>query len=245
MALTKTKIAVGATAAFLLAAAATILLMLKSSAGRDLAGRETPPGRATIPAAPVDLTAIYTTPASYFDQITAFPAWKTVPRGEHVFDDVTFQIGGMLCLWGGGNAAAGLVFPEERLGIPMNQKFDTLYVFHGAFYVSPPGTPVYEIVFRYADDSSATNQILYGEDVLDWYAPRGKAVPGPTGPNSQLAWHSDNPAGAAIQPVRFCLTAVKNPRPLVEVRSIDLYSSKSRSAACILAFSTTKSKAAK
>ena len=180
MALTKTKIAVGATVVLLLAAVVTILLMLKSTAGHDLAGRETSPGGAPIPAAPVDLTAIYTTPASYFDQITAFPAWKTVPRGEQVFGNVKFQ-----------------------------------------------------------------NHILYGEDVLDWYTIRGQAVAGPTGPNFQLAWHGDNSPGAPVQPVRFCMTAVKNPQPLVEVRSLDLYSSKSRSAACILAFSTTLAKAAK
>jgi hypothetical protein len=97
------------------------------------------------------------------------------------------------------------------------------------------------LVFRYADGSSATNQILYGTDVLDWYTTRGQPVAGPTGPNSKLAWHGDASASAPVQPVRFCLTAVKNPKPAVEVATIDLYSCKSRTAACILAFSTVES----
>ena len=240
MTLKNARIAVGVITGLLLAAIGAVFILLEPAASH-----ETPPSKATIPVAPVDLTATYTTPASYFDQITSFPAWKTVPRGEQVFNHVTFQIGGMICLWGGGNASAGLVFPESRPGIPMHQKFDKLYLLHGAFCTSPSGSPVYEIVFRYADDSSATNQILYGDDVLDWYTSRGRPVAGPTGPNSQLAWHGDNSGDAAVQPVRFCMTAVKNPQPLTEVRSIDLYSSKGRSAACILAFSTTVSKEAK
>jgi hypothetical protein len=64
-------------------------------------------------AALVDMTASYTTPASYFDKITQFPAWKTVPRGFQTFDHVPLQIGGMICLWGGGNAKMGLIFPNR------------------------------------------------------------------------------------------------------------------------------------
>src|SRR6266404_3025659 len=39
-------------------------------------------------AAPLDLTTNYTTPISYFDEITQFPAWKTVPRGRQIFEGV-------------------------------------------------------------------------------------------------------------------------------------------------------------
>lgn len=182
-------------------------------------------------AAPVDMTASYTTPASYLDQITQFPAWKAVPRGSQTFANVPFEIGGMICLWGEGNAKNGLVFPEQLLDIQVKQKFETLYVYHATFFTAPKGTPVYEMVFRYEDGSSATNQLCYGTDVVDWYAPRQGNI-SPSGPRSRLAWKGVSESG---QPLRFCITAVENPQPSLEVSTIDLYSSKHQPAGCIMA----------
>jgi hypothetical protein len=187
-------------------------------------------------AAPLDMTSRIQTPASYFKQIKQFPAWQAVPTGFQTFCNVPLQIDGMICLYGEGNAKMGLKFPEAWPGIPINQKFETLYVYHASFIGSPNGTPVYELVFRYEDGSSATNQILYGDDVLDWYANRGKRVIGPTAARSKLGWHGVAGPDAGNQPLRFCLTAVENPLPAATVTAIDLYSCKSQSAACILAF---------
>jgi len=192
-------------------------------------------------ALPVDMTANYTTPASYFDKITKFPAWKTVPLGFQVFDNVPLQIGGMICLWGSGNAKIGLVFPEQILGIAVNQKFETLYVYHGSFFESPANTPVCEVVFRYEDGSSATNQLLYGADILDWIDNHAKVPAAPTGPNSKLAWVGGDFAPGKNRPLRFCLTAIRNPQPSLEVTSIDLISCKSKTAACIMAMTTGQS----
>lgn len=248
--LTQTKIARGEGAVLLLEAAAAMMLLSACGTGTETPGGATAEHLKPAPAAmeatageqiaatPVDMTGSYTTPASYFDQITQFPAWKTVPRGLQVFGHVPLQIGGMICLWGSENAERGLVFLQQRLGIPIHQKFDTLYVYHGVFYPSADGTPVYELVFRYADDSSATNQIRYKDDLIDWYAPRTEPVEGPTGANSILAWHGDVSPEAPAQPVRFTLTAIKNQKPGIEVATVDLYSCKSKSAPCILAFST-------
>ncbi len=192
----------------------------------------------------LDLTPFYEWQATNFYQAknSAFPSWTVVPRGFQTFAHVPLQIDGMKCLWGSGNAQHGLIFAEELLGIPMNRKFETLYVYHTAFYVARPGTPVYEVVFRYEDGSSATNQVLYGMDVLDWYANRGKTVIGPSGPHSKLAWHGAyHSPGGYTQPLRFCLTALENPQPSLEVTSIDLYSCKSITAACIMAMTPGKS----
>jgi hypothetical protein len=181
------------------------------------------------------------TPASYFKQIKQFPAWRAVPIGFQTFCHVPLQIEGMICLYGEGNAQMGLKFPETWLGIPINQKLETLYVYHATFFVSPNGTPVYDLVFRYEDGSSATNQILYGDDVLDWYAKRGNTGIGPTSQRSKLAWHGEADLGTRKQPLQFCLTAVENPYPDITVTAMDLYSCKSQSAACILAFTPGRS----
>ena len=191
-------------------------------------------------AEPADLTTYYGTPASRFDQITAFPAWKAVPRGFQTFLNVPLQIDGMICLWGDGNAKMGLDFPTEVPGIEVNKKFETLYIYHACFFTSPSGTPVYEVVFHYDDGSSLTNEIRYGVDVLDWYA-NGKTVAAPTGPNSQVAWSGDSVSPGKTQRLRFCLTALENPQPNLKVTSLDLVSSKSRTAGCIMAMTPGKS----
>ena len=197
-------------------------------------------------AVPVDLTASITayhgTLASSFDRITQFPAWKMVPTGFQVFDHVPLQIDGMLSLWGGGNAKAGLVFPEAVPGIKVNQKFETLYVYHCAFYSSAETTPVCEVVFRYEDGSSVTNQMVNGDDLLEWQVSASRRYARPTGPNSKLAWIGGSYSPKKKNtPLRFCLTAIENPQPSLEVTSIDLYSCKSRTAACILAMTAGRS----
>lgn len=190
---------------------------------------------------PADITTPMTTPASQLDNITAFPAWTAVPRGFQTFNNVPFQIDGMICLYGEGNASSGLVFPMECLGIPMGRKFETLYIYHATFYTAKPRTPVASVVFRYEDGTSATNDLLYSADVMDWYANGGPNVLAPTSPRSRIAWHGQYGGNGASQPLRFCMTAMENPNPSLEVTSIDLYSCKSRAAWCLMAMTPGKS----
>ena len=240
MAWAKVKTTVAISTGTLLVVGTTTVLFLELNSPRA-ALPPTGEGANAVPAAtPLDLTANYTTPAFRFDQITQIPAWKTVPRGFQTFANVPFQIGGQFCLWGEGNATTlGLNFPEQITGIKVRQKFETLYVYHGAFFKSADGTPVCAVVFRYEDGSSATNQMLYDDDVLDWVA-KGDPVIGPSGPNSTLAWVGGTFTTNSIHPLRFCLTAIDNPSPSLEVETLDFYSCKSYTAACIMALTTGK-----
>jgi serine/threonine protein kinase len=206
--------------------------------------RVQPSVASTNSAEPVDLTAYYTTPASGFDLFTDFPAWKSVPRGTQLFDQVPLKIGGMFCLWGEGcaNRKPPVIFPEAVTGIQINRQFETLYIYHGSFYTSPEGTPVCDVVFRYEDGSSMTNQMRYGNDFLDWTVNyKVGTVISPTGSNSKLAWVGGSFFPDKIQPLCFCLTAIDNPRPQLPVASVDFYSCKSRTAAVIMAMTTGSS----
>ena len=189
-------------------------------------------------AAPLDLTGNYLGSASDFQ---GSRIWKAVPFGFQVFHHVPLDIGGMMILWGEGNASSGGVFPEQVLGIAVNQKFETLYVYHCTFYGSPNNTPVYDLVFRYEDGDSATNTIRYGVDTLDFNYPSGKKTEGPTGTNTKVAWVGGSFTPDGKRPLLFCLTAIENPKPLLEVKSIDLFSCKNRSAGVILALTTGRS----
>jgi hypothetical protein len=181
-------------------------------------------------ATPIDLTASYATQDDRWD----------VPWDFQVFNDVPLQIDGYMYLWGEGNSKSGVDFAEEVTGIAVNRKFDTLYVYHATFYSAPKGAPVYELVFRYDDGSSVTNQLLYESDLLDFNSgvKGNRPVKGPTSPHSRLAWVGGSFTDDGNQPLRFCLTAIKNPQADSKVASIDLYSCKSRAAAVIMAMTT-------
>jgi RNA polymerase sigma factor (sigma-70 family) len=191
---------------------------------------------------PLDLTAYYRATASAFDQkeTSGITAWQTVPKGFQVFDNVPLKIDGIFSLWGEGNAKIKMNFPEE-ISIRVNQKFHALYIYHCAYFKSPNGTPVCEVVFRYDDGSSVTNQMLYGDDLLSWTPTVRGWAPKPTGPNSRRAWLGGAFSLKNKEPLCFCLTALDNPQPSLQVTSIDLYSCKSHSAACILAMTTGRS----
>jgi len=189
-------------------------------------------------AAPLDLTGNFSRPTSNFYKS---PVWKAVPIGFQVFDHVPLQIDGILCLWGDGNAQSGGVFPEQVLGIAVNQKFETLYVYHCTFYGSPNNTPVYNLVFRYEDDYSVTNTIRYGVDTIDFNTPGSIKNAHPTGPNSKAAWVGGSFTPDGRRPLLFCLTAIENPKPFLEVKTIDLFSCKNRSAGVVLALTAGQS----
>jgi hypothetical protein len=233
MAWSKTKKAIVlGTVVLLVLAATTLVLQWHNIADRMMvaAGER---AVANHIATPIDLTGQYAVPASAMEASSSF--WGDVPWEFQVFHSVPLQIGGIIYLWGAGNTKAGNVFPEEVSGIPVNQKFEALYVYHCTFYGSQKDTPVYEMVFRYDDGESATNIIRYGTDTLDFNSPGGKKVIGPSGPNSKVAWIGSSFTPDGKHPLLFSLTAIKNPRPTTQVTSIDLYSSKNQSAGVIFA----------
>ena len=219
-----------------LAAIAVIVFRHKIANQIALAG-----GRRAIAnhtAATLDLPGDYIWPASNFHWSRV---WKPVPIGFQVFHHVPLQIEGTLCLWGDGNTKMGAVFPEQVLGIAVNRKFETLYVYHCTFFGSPNNTPVYNLVFRYEDDYSVTNTIRYGVDTIDFNTPGGKTKTGPTGTNSKVAWVGGSFTPDGKRPLLFCLTAIENPKPFLEVKTIDLFSCKNKSAGVILALTTGRS----
>jgi hypothetical protein len=184
-------------------------------------------------ATPIDLTGQYAASAAAFENSAGF--WGEMPWEFQVFRHVPLQIDGIMYLWGAGNAKGGNVYPEEVTGIPVNLKFETLYVYHCTFYGSPKNTPVYDLVFRYEDGESATNTMRYGVDTMDFNTPGGRSLKGPSGPNTKVAWVGSSFTPDGKHPLLFSLTALKNPRPSFQVASIDLFSSKQQSAGVIFA----------
>jgi len=233
MAWSKIKKAVVWGTVVLLGAVATTLFLQRHNIAHRMMVAEGKRAVAKHIVTPINLISYYQRSASAFEGSSSF--WAEVPWEFQVFHHVPLQIDGIIRLWGAGNAKAGAVFPEAVSGIAVNQKFETLYVYHCTFFGSPRNTPVYDLVFRYEDGDSATNTIRYGVDTLDFNTPGGKTIVGPSGPNTKVAWVGSSFTPDGKHPLLFSLTAIKNPRPSVQVTSIDLISCKNQSAGVIFA----------
>jgi hypothetical protein len=191
------------------------------------------------PAQTLDLTASYRTPASRFGRIRSHP-WGVVPRGSQTLGNVPLAIDGMLFLWGEANAKSGSAYAEKVDDIPVNRKFDTLYVYHAAFYSCRDGSPVYHLILQYANGTSSMTTICYGTHLRDWFQTPDEPVTELTDSKSKMVWRADNPESKKdyLLKLRFFITSITNPRPELEVKSISLVSAKGISAGCILAMTT-------
>jgi hypothetical protein len=189
-----------------------------------------------MPAEPLDLTKFYQATPAQFDKSKNYP-WRVVPRGSRTFENVPLAIDGILCLWGESNAKNGLKYPEKVDDIPVNRKFESLYVYHTAFYSSRDGSPVYHLTLKYANDTSSMTTISYGAHLRDWFMPPQEKVSDLSDSKSKMVWSADHPDNKGIK-IRFFITPITNPRPALEVKSISLASAKGNTAPCILAMTT-------
>lgn len=186
---------------------------------------------------PVDLSNYYHLRAEHYEKVTRYP-WKIVPRGKQEFGPIPLQLDGAMFLWGEQNTNNGMAYPERIEGIPIEAAFETLYIYHSAFFEGQSGDPVYDVVFQYEDGSSAKEPITSGEDLLDWYLNDANSPTEPSGPRSSVVWSGADENG---QVVRYCLTAIQNPHPIAKVKSLDLVSAKGQTAGCILGLTVGKS----
>ena len=183
----------------------------------------------------VDLAAFYDEDASF----NAPGCWQAVPRGLQTLGGIPFRIDGLIQLWGEGPAGIGRNYREKVEGIPLEANFQTLYALHAASFSTTEGTPIAEVVFRYADGSSATNAVRYGTDSRDWWEPLSERNPLPANSASKVIWRGDHPSLPDwVKSLRLFGMAIPNPKPESEVKSVDLISTKSRVTWLVLSLST-------
>ena len=198
-----------------------------------------PPRSSLVPKATnsLPLAGFYDMPSASFAGDNTF-AWPGIPRDLQTFSNVRINIDGATILGGGTGAQQNYHYREKVTGIPMNRKFESLYLYHFTMWSDSPGAPVYDLVMNYEDGSSSTNVIKYATDIFDFYAPPNDATE-PSGTNSVVAWRGYfTVASGANQALRTFLTELKNPKPSVLVISLDIYSRKNKSAGCVLGITT-------
>lgn len=187
----------------------------------------------------LDLTKFLVMKPEQFEKIKSYP-WAVTPVGKHTFAGVPLEIQGATILWGQRNADRGQKYPETVIDIPVQQKFETLYILHCVFFEAANGEPSFDIVLNYEGGKTQIDTILNGEDSKDWWVNDSNEMLGPTGKRSTLAWKGTGKANGRDQDVRFCLTAIDNKHPERLVTTIDLVSSKKQAAGVILAITLGK-----
>jgi hypothetical protein len=159
---------------------------------------------------------------------------SSLPRGVQTFGGVPFDARGVLQL--GGQQARE--FPEKAAGLPVGVRAARLHFLHAVGWASPTGTPVGTFTVRYGDGSAAEVPIVYGEDVSDWWQlPRQRFK----GTKGRVAWIGSNPACRGLGAVlKLYRTVWENPKPELEIASVDYASSMTNSAPFLVALTAEK-----
>ena len=186
--------------------------------------------------------AIDLVPFSIPGDLTSFNqpgAWSVVPRGRQVLGNVPFQIDTLVQLWGQGGASAGKAYREAVENLPVNRKFEVLYMLNGTAYAASEGDDVMSVLLHYADGTTGKLTIRYGTQTGDWWQLHSTTQVNATDPATKVVWRAEDPSVARYnKSMRFFCTPLVNPKPALEVKSLDLVSEKSQAVPLILALTT-------
>jgi hypothetical protein len=188
----------------------------------------------------LDLTKYLVIKPAQFKRIKQYP-WAVTPLGKQTFAGVPLEIQGATILFGKRNNEQGQTYPKTHTDIPVQVKFETLYILHCVFFEAAKGEPAFYTVINFEGGKKQSDEILCGEDSKDWWVNDPNEELGPSSERSTLAWKGTGKARGRDQDVRFCLTAIDNLHPDSLVTTIDLVSSEKQAAGVILAITLGKS----
>jgi hypothetical protein len=165
--------------------------------------------------------------------------------GVHTFGGVRFDVEGKIQLLGQPLPKSHSKFPGRIDGITIRRKCARLQLLQGASALHTPGKKIARLVLHYADGTKADIGIVGGEHVLDWWGPIYNTDAGTgrdtTSPDTELAWSGSNPRIKERAPdfsLRLYRSAFANPRPDLEIASVDYVSTLSGAAPFLVGLTT-------
>jgi eukaryotic-like serine/threonine-protein kinase len=148
-----------------------------------------------------------------------------LPTGIQTFAGTQFDVRGLISLWRPTSNNAPVC-------IPIHNKFARLHVLHGTGWDEAEATKIGAYILRYADGRQLELPILYGVDVRGWWCGTG----GKDATRATVAWVGANPQlldrDASL---RLFKRTWDNPRPEVEVQSIEFTSTGTKCAPFLIA----------
>ena len=156
--------------------------------------------------------------------------FASLPCGLQTFGGITYDLRGLIHLRGQRMEAEGIHYPNSAEGIPLNRKCRLLHFLQATSWDAGSNEEVGTYILHYADGQTAKLPIVFGKDIGNWWfwgLPPMPIAPG----NALIAWAGYNPE-AADSNASICLykATFSNPRPDVEIQSIDFISAFSRAA---------------
>jgi WD40 repeat protein len=136
-----------------------------------------------------------------------------------------FDIRGVVRLRSGDNEGIG---PVAATGIQVQQECRRLHFLESAHFREPDNTLVGTYVVRYVDGNQAEVPIRYGQHVRDWVL----SVDPATLSDAKVAWTGTHRSKGAI---RIFEQTWENPRPTVQIQSLDFVSKLTKTAPFLIA----------
>ena len=152
-----------------------------------------------------------------------------LPPGLLELADVLYDVRGIIQLSGVDLRNGGGRYPEQINGIRIRKTCRQLHFLHAAGWHSPDGTRIGAYVVHYADEHEEVIPIVYGEEVRDW---NGSNDTNTEIAHGQVVWNAINNSGLHV---RLFSTTWMNPRPEMEIVSIDYTSSMAKAAPFLIA----------
>src|SRR6185436_3507236 len=176
---------------------------------------------------PIDLTPHQTA------DLTSINFWSKnsftdLPPGVLHLGGIDFDVRGLVQLAGGPRRE----LPNAVRGIAINKKARRLHFLHACSWVVRDGKEIAAFLAHSSDHSEQQISISYGRDVRDWYPQSNEST---EGANQNIVWRGL--IGEKDRPfhIRLFKTTWTNPRPDVEISTLDYVSKVTGSAPFLLA----------
>jgi hypothetical protein len=160
---------------------------------------------------------------------------SAVPVGLTNLGGIAFDVRGVIQLrrtepLGGPFEVVWAQYPTRVDGIPIQQEVRQLHLLLGTVAPEKEGTTVGSLVLHFADGDQAQVDLVYGQDVREWWWDPRQAAPAEAG-RGRVVWTGTNPQAQFYErSLRLYVTSRENSRPGTKVISIDLVSAMSMSA---------------
>jgi len=140
---------------------------------------------------------------------------SSLPTGKQKLAGLEFTIGDGVVQLGSENVKSK---PEKVEGIKVGRTFKKLHIIHACGYNAPDDTVIGKYVVHYDDKTKSEIEVVYGRDVVDWWAYPDRK--GPT--KGKVAWEGENEASKGFEAkLKLYLTTWENPNPKKKVVTID------------------------
>jgi hypothetical protein len=169
------------------------------------------------PIAPIDLKAYANVKRSENLHSDRYPNnnLSSLKAGKQKLGGVEFMIGEAVLQLGSANIKDK---PEKIEGIKIGRPFKKLHILQATGYNAPDDTVIGKYVVHYDDKSKVEIDIVYGKDVVDWWAYPDQKAPS----RAKVAWEGENDAAKGFDAkIKLYLTTWENPHPKKKVVSID------------------------